>query len=358
MQWIILKYNTLNIIKGGKKERVMKSGFNYCSRKERKNIYGKRQKCMMKRNMVCIFIFGLMLICIIVGVFVFHNRLTKNSVIAYIGTEKVYYGEYLLYSSQIKTEVIHEITNKYEIEYDDKFWSSDIKGKTPLDIVKERTMEKLVPIKSEQALMKQFDVSEGLSYKEFENLLKKENRKRLEKEKTGKTNYGKTEYSEEIFYTLLQDQNVTLLKEKIASGMDLSDKVLRDEYDQLKVSDDSFKLPGEFTVQKVDADNSEIVDTIVYNAEKIESMGNIPGYEYTMCINLSEGEQTEIFQDIDGKKYFYICTERREDTYRSFEEMKSSVKSFLIQEEYNRLLEQVDTRIEYTEKYEQIKLEE
>lgn len=313
----------------------------------------------MKKRYVMVMIIVCLLFLILTGILaVFRIRMTENSVIAIVGSEKVYYGEYLLYSPQVKTEVIHEITNAYEIQYDDEFWSFDIGGKTPLDLVKERTMEKLIPIKAEQALMKQYDISQGLSYEEFENSLIKENKNRLENEENGKTNYGRTEYSKEMYYTLLQDQNRTLLKEKIASEMDLSEERLIDTYEELKRSDSSLKLPGEFTVQKRNADNNEVVDTIVYDAEKIESMGNIPGFEYTMCMNLGEGEQTEIFQDIDGNCYVYVCTERKAGTYRSFEEMRSYVESFLIQKEYDRLLEQVDKNVEYTKKYEKIKSEE
>lgn len=139
----------------------------------------------------------------------------KNKALAYINCEEITASEFSLIQNNTKSEVITYFRQKYKAEIDKTFWDRSYSGEIPLEILKQRTMDKLTKLKMEQVLAKDKGIIEDISYDAFLDAWNNENNTRKQSIESGKVIYGNKNFGELEYYNYRQSNLVLELKKKL-----------------------------------------------------------------------------------------------------------------------------------------------
>jgi hypothetical protein len=165
----------------------------------------------------------------------------KNEALAYINGEEITGSEFLLIQNNGKSEVITYFRQKYKADIDKTFWNRNYNGEIPLEILKQKTMDKLTKLKMEQILAKDKGIIEDISYEAFLDALKNENNTRKKSIESGKVIYGNKQFGELEYYNYRQSNLVLELKKKLMDNeLKPSDGELEAYY--LQKRDNMYKL--------------------------------------------------------------------------------------------------------------------
>lgn len=133
-----------------------------------------------------------------------------------ISTDTVQLGEFQLVALQIKSDVLNQLHEQKKGETvieEEEFWNGNIEGVRPFEKLKEETERKLVRIRIEQDLAKKYNIIKNFSYSDFIINLERENKQRLDAMKNKRPIYGPVQYSAEFYYAYLYNNMVIKLKD-------------------------------------------------------------------------------------------------------------------------------------------------
>jgi hypothetical protein len=139
-----------------------------------------------------------------------------TSLVAVIDGNPVTTREFMLFANKERSEVIRFFRTNYGCEYDNTFWTKSLDGKSPTELLKERTLDTLIKIKVQQACAKDFGLVSDISYSGFLLALKNENLRRLQAKNSNKVIYGPVQYSEEVYFNYTFTNMVEKLKAVLA----------------------------------------------------------------------------------------------------------------------------------------------
>jgi hypothetical protein len=143
--------------------------------------------------------------------------------------EPVDVREYRLILNRHRSEVYNDFYLKYGVADSTDFWTTAYEGKTPLDQLKQVTLQDLTSIKVQQLLARQYHVRVALtpqgpfitadpSYAVFLKNLSAENARRQAAVKKGEPIYGPTQFDEDTFYRYFFSKMVEQLQQQLSEG--------------------------------------------------------------------------------------------------------------------------------------------
>lgn len=307
-----------------------------------------------------------------------------TSVVAVINGNPVTTREFMLFANKERSEVIRFFRVNYGCEYDNTFWTKSFDGKSPTELLKERTLDTLIKIIVQQACAKDFGLVSDISYSGFLLALKNENLRRLQAKNTNKVIYGPVQYSEEVYFnytfTNMVEKLKAVLTEKVfAITNDTLLQIYETEKDRFfkkgyctKVRTVGLKhktgsTGGEHKTGKVNyLDLISINDSINRNESYIlvakEWYGNHPDFslviENTVCndtipqaeednalrsqikeisTSLSKGESSSVFE-INNTAYILTIMEKQSLGFRSFDTCKRAIREKTTDQSYSNYI--------------------
>ncbi|AIQ11937.1 hypothetical protein [Paenibacillus durus] len=120
--------------------------------------------------------------------------------VAWVNGEPVADGEFRTRMLELRGEVVAETAKGGADPAAKSFWTSDIGGRTPLGLLKEKTLDLLVRVKVQQIAAKEAGIAEDIGYEAFLSRLDAENRTRSSRLRRGEVIYGPQQYSEQTYY--------------------------------------------------------------------------------------------------------------------------------------------------------------
>ena len=179
-----------------------------------------------KKIIIISLLLGLMLIIGSIITVVLVCNIPSEKTILTVGKTDVSYGEFSLLADGLKTDIVTYFYSTHNVNEGIDFWDkdSDFGGETPLEVLKEKTIEAAKEIKIEQQLMVEYGVIEksDMQFSTFQKLLKEENKRRNDIIKSGGEVYGPEKYTESGYYQYLHSIRLQELREAIfkQSGSD------------------------------------------------------------------------------------------------------------------------------------------
>lgn len=252
---------------------------------------------------------------------------------------------------------------KYNVENNQEFWEKSYNGERPEDLLISRTVEACTNSKVEQRLMLDEGIINSVSYDSFLKELRKENKARKSKLSRNEIIYGPEQYSEEVFYKVLLDNDRTKLKNALMKEeLDLDESTLKEYYEDIKKT--YFSLGKLYKVHKIVSssqtkidqakealDSGEDFDSVAINfnddrsvqqevleekpTSKVESSDNILPRE---AQKLKAGQISKIIECADKKFYIIKCVEINDLGYMNYIDVKQNVKQLYIDFAYNEMI--------------------
>ncbi|MFD1775552.1 hypothetical protein [Paenibacillus rhizophilus] len=150
--------------------------------------------------------------------------------VAWVNGEPVAYGEFQTRMLELRGEVVAETAKDGADPAAKSFWTSETGGRTPLGLLKEKTLDLLVRVKVQQIAAKEAGIAEDIGYKAFLSRLDAENRTRSSRLRRGEPIYGPQQYTEKAYYRYTLANLELALRQRLAeedgdrSGKPLDDK--------------------------------------------------------------------------------------------------------------------------------------
>lgn len=293
--------------------------------------------------------------------------------VALVNGEPIAAGELKLFFETKKAGVFDYFYKKYDVEYDEYFWMTEVNGENPIDNAIEMAVEDLTQMKVEQILFREYGMVKDIDYDTFLEELEKEN---LRRASGTEIIYGPEQYTEELYYNYLQTNRVNELREIIISSGEfaLNDEELLEIYNQAEKgflkSYGDFKIEV-FAVSYIGEDAltpeeaKEVIEAVVTDVnagmtfkeavEKNKSNSTFMEKEFdSESIRMEENEYNQSFEkeilkmepdklcdyfDTGSELVLCMCVEKRPEEYYSFDEMKENLRNLVAVESYEKMIE-------------------
>ncbi len=270
-----------------------------------------------------------------------------------------------------KAETYAYFHAEYGAEDSENFWTSAYDGEVPVETARQKALDEVVRTIVQQKLAKEKGLVDDISYGGFLNALKKENRERKEAIRQNKVIYGPVEYSEDNYFNYVMSNLIIKLKSKLAEKeLAVSDLQAKEIYEFRK--DTAFRLVA-VRVQKISLpfgmskDNTFTREQARSKIEELlERLKNGGSFEElskefnrdrhvmeqtfdenskrsdmrkdpelrAAAINLNPEQISGILETADSVTILR-CIAREEKGYKNFEEVKDSIKTLILDENYN-----------------------
>jgi hypothetical protein len=313
----------------------------------------------------------------------------ENATVVMVNGEKISVKEFKHFMA-LNTASIHSyFKQKYGVDDNPKFWTSNYGGEVPLEVARQKTLEDIVRIKVEQILSRDKGFSQDISYNAFLDNLKDENLRRKEAIRDNRAIYGPQEYGVNEYFSYLHSNTLIKLREKLGEeDQELYVPLgkIKEYYEANK--DKSYRETGDIKVYKMTviylqedkrkeaAKKAEEIKKRLANGENFEQISKSyisdSSFKYVFEEKLydkrsarTEGEENprvfetvskmstgEISDLIEEPTSFNVlkCLDRCSDVYQPFEEVKDVVKSSYIDEQFEifiqRLVKEANVDIE------------
>lgn len=162
---------------------------------------------------------AIVVITIVVILLIQNSGLSHNAKVFTVNDNNVTYGEFRLISEKHRGEVVTYFYSTHNVNEGLDFWGNDtyFGGESPLQKLKDMTIQTLTKVKVEQQLMVEYGIidSSEMSYKVFKKLLRAENSKRAELIASGGEVYGPEQYTESSYFDYLHNIRLQELREAV-----------------------------------------------------------------------------------------------------------------------------------------------
>jgi hypothetical protein len=156
-------------------------------------------------------------------------------VVAHVNGEPVTKREFMHRAEIERSGVIRQFRILYGSVYDTDFWHTPFNGKTPSDVLIEKTLDTLAKIKIQQMEARKLGLIRDISYPGFLKLWENENKRRLEARRDKIVIYGPVQYSEDVYYSYVFTNMANQLKSALGEkDFAVADEQLRGIYERDK----------------------------------------------------------------------------------------------------------------------------
>lgn len=348
--------------------------------RETKKAKGTVVKTGNKPLIIGILIFAVLAAAAAIAIPIILERRSNNEVVAKVNGIPISALEFKQVVASHRAMTYSYFYQKYGVEDSTDFWTSSYGGENPAAYARKSALDELVRVKLEQSLAREKGILEDLDYGAFRKELEKENARRKEAIRKGQVIYGPEQYGEREYFSYVHSNMVIKLKEKLGEKeLAADDNQIRVYYesnkDKLYKKQDSIKVQKLIIVPtkdrnalnalktelkaKIDAlkANKISFDTAAgaykedqrfktelteqsFDPEKEQQSkeGNDPVSEEAR--QLKPGQVSGLIEAPEGL-VLMRCTERKDNGYQSFEEVKSNVKNHRIDEGYEEMLKEL-----------------
>lgn len=310
--------------------------------------------------------------CIVVclgAVFVYFNQKPKFKLV--IDNNEISEQLYLELMQSNVANVVNEVYEKYGLEVDENFWTSEIDEGTPLAMLQERTLDTLIKASAYYNYAQDLNLETNGGLQTLEQRLVEENKRREEAVANGEIIYGLKQYDLKFFL----NYEIELIHENICYDMEFSSDELHAYYeehlDDFK-QDDQLKIEALRIYYVIDEQLLEKYDTIKKDletivkrlpSESLESLAkeyqlddyyvsidsttvdlDIDGDIYELAKDMQSGEVSELM-DVSGCFYLVKCQSRQARDVLSYDEAKNTIKSSLAQESFELAVQDYQDKV-------------
>ncbi len=220
-----------------------------------------------KKRKVTVAIIPLMAALLLTVSFVFFRQGIGDPTVFTVNGEPVSKREFLNVMSGLRANVFTYTAQKYGAKDSVDFWTTSFGGEIPLEVLKQRTIEKLTRIKNEQILMEQNGVADDISYAGFIQKLNDENARRRKALRNGEPIYGPQQFDEGSYYDTLHGNRVEELIKRLADGkLKADDNEIRKYYSENKET--LFKRISDVMYEKISANTEAAALRIKQEADE------------------------------------------------------------------------------------------
>lgn len=198
------------------------------------NNVDKSNKMLKKRaQTILIILVSTFLLFAILLVILNLNKIEDNDTVLTINGESVSKAEYLFVMSGLRPNVFSYFSRKYGTEESANFWTSSFNGEVPAEILRQKTIDLLRRIKTEQILMKKHGITDDITFSGFLEDLKTENERRRLALAKNLPVYGPVQYEDKIYYDYLHSERIEKLKRILfTSEITISEEEINNYYGQ------------------------------------------------------------------------------------------------------------------------------
>lgn len=296
--------------------------------------------------------------------------------VAQIDEVKISKKEFVWRMNGFRSACFDFFLKNYNVSYVEKgFWDRSFDSMTPLQWIKEKTLQQLKIEKGRIKIMQQYGLLQGYSYELFLAAFAEENEKRKSLVEKGKIIYGLQQFDEYSFYDYILSNSLLEAQRRMLAKHPVSEKAMQDHYELVKK--EKFGIPPTIFITYVIMDKSKyasrdysklyaLVKTkdhhlisiaiqekryqkfitrrdIIFepSARKADELkwGNM----FHQAILLKDGSISDIFKDNNGNDCFLICRKKVNNGYLSFNEVRENVKMHIAS---NRLEQMLASNIE------------
>jgi hypothetical protein len=274
-----------------------------------------------------------------------------SALVATINGEPVSLREFMLFARAQRSLVINKYRTSHGAEYGSDFWSVNIDGTTPMEVLKKKTLDTIVSVTIQEISARQAGLVEDISYAGFLKSLETENHRRLAAKQSGKVIYGPVQYSEEVYYNYLFTNMVNKLKEYLSGSVfGITDEKLRATYEAEK---DSLYRRGYYTEVSL-VKLKPGMETVTGAMEKsmqekatalvLNDSVYVPEDSDPLMLMVSETAKKMVTgqssQPIEFQGAFYIVQVKNKIPlgFRNFENCKTAVKMHLLNRQYDQYI--------------------
>lgn len=342
---------------------------NYINKKYKKKYTPKNNK---KRFIIILSVSLLIVGITTISIFALKkDDLTKNPVFT-VDNIEVFYEEFNLHLQNKKALTANYFKEEYDVDFNDKFWTSTYHGENPTEYVKKQALDDLLEIKVEQMLMKENNIIQDISYHTFLENLQEENQKRKSDFENEKTIYGSTQYDTLEYYNYEHHINWQRLvggKSKEFEN-ELSDHTFNEFYWEIR--EDYFKQPDSFYYQVISINNEQKtsitledikreilegqatfedihqnhdisinVEVKTLDPEMISRDSIFERNLYDVFLELKEGDFTDTYL-VDNEEVIFRLKNRNVGEYNKYKDVKKEVAKIYTQKQ---LEEEVSQRL-------------
>lgn len=300
-------------------------------------------------------------------------------IVAYINGESVEAAEFMMLASRKKAEVVKYFNDNYHAEYGEGFWQSSYDGNTPAQMLSEKVLEELVPIKIQQKMAMEHGILSSCNYSDFLKRLETENNNRKNKKKNNEVVYGVTEYTPESYYHDEAAKMILAIKEQWKSEQSYDDQTLKEYYEQIRDRYYMKNPTGSLTLymfkndQKAQAEKlmkkAQSGEDITAEAEQAgaviqplalddQSAARFYDFEYPGLMESLSSAADNIIGLLENGTgvYFAKVDSFTAGGYKEYDEVKSNVETMYIDQLYNEYIQTLteQAEIKFTKKYESL----
>ena len=329
--------------------------------------------------------------------------LNDYTVIGNVNGMDIYYGELRDRMLRDRAVFLSELSKKYNVDINaEDFWETDINGKSPIELLKEQSAEKVKEYKIEQQLAVKYGIikSNETSYKAFINLLNQKNNLRSEKIQNNEVVYGASSYDKDTFLSYVQSNMVIKIKEKLSKkGEPLyaTEKQLKEYYNLIK--DDYYKKAPRAEYEDIyynfESDNSDIeaeknkaksimsevlnliktdndyknkisknyknieIGTLSVSEENASDLQKHYGATYSTATALKVGEVSEI-TEVGLVFHIFKCISYKDGGYKPFNENQDTIVSQYTDAKFNEYIKSLleKNKIKWNENYNKVSIQD
>ncbi|KRF42744.1 peptidyl-prolyl cis-trans isomerase [Paenibacillus sp. Soil787] len=167
---------------------------------------------------------------------VFHsNKYAGDATVFSVNGEPVSKDEFLNVMSGSRANVFSYFVQKHGVKDSAKFWTTSFQGEIPIEVLKQKTLDKLKIIKTEQIVMKNNGIASDISFSGFLDNLKAENERRKKAVENKQAIYGPQQFDATGYYDILHGNRMEELKNKLADEeLSSNEEEIKNAYDENK----------------------------------------------------------------------------------------------------------------------------
>ncbi|MFB9327801.1 peptidyl-prolyl cis-trans isomerase [Paenibacillus aurantiacus] len=191
-----------------------------------------------------------LLAIMVIGIGFDRGNATSAASIAVVNGLDVAEMEFKAAMAQERITVIQAFQSKHGAVYGDAFWQQTFDGETPLDVLKQRALDRVIRIKVQQAEALRLGIDTPIEYGQFVTQWKQENERRKAAVQADEVIYGPIEFSEDDYYRHMMSNLAIELKDALgADKLSLQASEIESFYHTNR--DAHFKKTDRVTIRKV-----------------------------------------------------------------------------------------------------------
>lgn len=137
--------------------------------------------------------------------------------VARVNGDSVSAAELKYFAGLRRASVIDEFSRKYGVEFGEGFWTRQVQGQTPLELLRKQALTDVVRLKVVLQLARQEGVIQDTSFAAVEEEMGKENERRKKAVANGEPIYGPVRFEASTFVPFYQSKLAVVLKERLAA---------------------------------------------------------------------------------------------------------------------------------------------